>query len=66
MKLAYSMRRRRTSVRMTRWILLISFLILFARLVFATLGAWHHQLNDIEKIAQPVEQISSADDRSNN
>lgn len=66
MKLAYSMRRRRTSVRMTRWILLISFFILFARLVFATLGAWHHQLNDIEKIAPPVEQISNARDSSEN
>ncbi|MEA9388994.1 YfgG family protein [Acerihabitans sp. TG2] len=65
-KLAYSMRRRRTSGRMTRWILLISFFILFARLVFATLGAWHYQLNDIEKIAHPVEQIRNIGDRDNN
>lgn len=66
MKLAYSMRRRRTSGRMTRWILLISFFILFARLVFATLGAWHHQLNGIEKIASPVENRRNVDDRGNN
>jgi len=51
---------------MIRWILLISFFILFARLVFATLGAWHHQLNSIEKIASPVENRRNIDDRGNN
>ncbi len=63
MKLAYPMRRRRTSVRMTRWILFISFIFLFARLIFATLGAWdHHQ----EKMSEPSGQIISVDDRHDN
>ncbi|WP_413737620.1 YfgG family protein [Sodalis sp. RH21] len=56
------MRRRRTSVRMTRWILLISFVFLFARLVFATVGAWQHQQ---DKINEPAGQMNSVDDRRN-
>lgn len=63
MKLAYPMRRRRTSVRMTRWILFISFIFLFARLIFATLGAWdHHQ----DKMSEPVRQIMNSDERRDN
>ncbi|XBS68743.1 YfgG family protein [Acerihabitans sp. KWT182] len=46
-------KRRRTSVRMTRWILLISFIILFGRFVFAAIGAWHHQQ---AQPAEPIEQ----------
>nr|WP_312857212.1 YfgG family protein [Acerihabitans arboris] len=63
MKLAYSMRRRQTSVRMTRWILFISFIFLFARLIFATLGAWdHHQ----GKMSEPAGQIMNIGDRHDN
>lgn len=67
MKLAYTMRRRRTSVRMTRWILLISFAFLFARLIFATLGAWHHQQEQRDNIVEPIGQMQkiAVGDRGN-
>jgi len=39
---------------MTRWILLISFIILFGRFVYATIDAWHYQQ---AKTAEPAEQI---------
>lgn len=38
---------------MTRWILLISFIILLGRLLYATVGAWHHHQN---KRVTPAEQ----------
>ena len=60
MKLAYPMRRRRTSVRMTRWILLISFIILFGRFIYASIGAWQHHQN---KSAEPAGQIFNNDNR---
>ncbi|WP_213989918.1 YfgG family protein [Sodalis sp. dw_96] len=64
MKLAYSMhKRRRTSVRMTRWILLISFIILFGRFIFAAIGAWQHQQ---VKPAEPAEQMVNDGSRPDN
>ncbi|AHF76265.1 hypothetical protein Sant_1196 [Sodalis praecaptivus] len=53
MKAAFRMRRRPTTGRMTRWILLISFIILVGRLLYATVGAWHHHQN---KRVTPAEQ----------
>lgn len=35
-------RRHRFNSRMTRIILLISFLFLFGRFVYSSIGAWHH------------------------
>lgn len=35
-------RRHRFNGRMTRIILLISFLFLFGRFVYSSIGAWHH------------------------
>ncbi|QWA09664.1 DUF2633 family protein [Sodalis ligni] len=63
MKLAYPRKRRRTSVRMTRWILLISFIILFGRLIYATIGAWQHQQDGT---AEPTEQVVNDDSRPDN
>ncbi len=64
MKLAYPMRkRRRTSIRMTRWVLLISFIILFGRFIYAAVGAWQYQQG---KTAEPAEQILNTDNRPEN
>ncbi|WP_073961009.1 YfgG family protein [Sodalis-like endosymbiont of Proechinophthirus fluctus] len=38
---------------MTRWILLISFIILLGRLLYTTVSAWHHHQN---KRIDPAEQ----------
>ncbi|TKI06680.1 YfgG family protein [Martelella alba] len=54
------MRRRRTSFRITRWILFISFIILFGRFIYATIGAWQHQQH---KSAEPAGQMLNSDNR---
>ncbi|MDN8599197.1 MULTISPECIES: YfgG family protein [Citrobacter] len=43
MSQATSMRKRhRFNTRMTRIVLLISFLFFFGRFVYSSIGAWHH------------------------
>ncbi|WP_312982942.1 YfgG family protein [Atlantibacter sp.] len=49
MSQATSMRNRhRFNNRMTRIILLISFLFLFGRFVYSAIGAWYHHQDKIE------------------
>ncbi|MCT4701458.1 YfgG family protein [Enterobacteriaceae bacterium H20N1] len=48
-----SMRRRhRFNNRMTRIILLISFLFLFGRFVYSSIGAWHHHQHQKMQVQQ--------------
>lgn len=54
--------RNRFNNRMTRIILLISFLFLFGRFIYSSIGAWYHhqdkkeQNQQSQQISQPVER----------
>lgn len=48
--------------RMMRIILLISFLFLFGRFVYSSIGAWYHH-QDKKEQNQPVQQTSSPVER---
>ncbi|XOL94725.1 YfgG family protein [Enterobacter hormaechei] len=41
-------KRHRFNTRMTRIILLISFLFFFGRFVYSSIGAWHHHQDKIQ------------------
>ncbi|WP_071841381.1 YfgG family protein [[Enterobacter] lignolyticus] len=57
MNQATSMRKRhRFNSRMTRIILLISFLFFFGRFVYSSVGAWYHHQD--KKAAQESSQVS--------
>ncbi|EKS7762621.1 DUF2633 family protein [Edwardsiella ictaluri] len=54
--------KRRTNIRMTRIVLLISFIILFGRLLYASIGALNHhrsQQNSPVEQSQPVTQSNT-------
>lgn len=54
-------RRHRFNNRMTRIILLISFLFLFGRFVYSSIGAWYHHQDkkaDAQQSSQPVDTTS--------
>ena len=56
--------RNRFNNRMTRIILLISFLFLFGRFIYSSIGAWYHH-QDKKEQNQPVQQISQPVERTN-
>ncbi|URJ24353.1 DUF2633 family protein [Candidatus Blochmanniella camponoti] len=39
------MKRKKKKIRVAKWILLISFTILFARLIYASVNAWNYHKN---------------------
>lgn len=50
-------KRHRFNTRMTRIILLISFLFFFGRFVYSSIGAWYHHQDKIQsqQITQPLD-----------
>ncbi|WP_114193269.1 YfgG family protein [Edaphovirga cremea] len=47
--------RRKTNIQMTKIVLVISFIILFGRMIYAGVGAiFHHQDKQKNQIEQPV------------
>lgn len=56
--------RHRFNNRMTRIILLISFLFLFGRFIYSSIGAWYHH-QDKKEQNQPAQQTSQPVGRSN-
>ena len=56
--------RKRFNSRMTRIILLISFVFLFGRFVYSSIGAWYHhqdkkeQLQSTQSLNQPMQDNS--------
>lgn len=42
------MKKRKTKNQLTKGVLLISFIILFIRLIYASIGAFHHYKNNIQ------------------
>ncbi|WNN47586.1 YfgG family protein [Siccibacter colletis] len=59
---ATAMRRRhRFNSRMTRIVLLISFLLFFCRFVYSAVGAWHHHQDkqQIQQISQTIEPTTT-------
>ncbi|WP_071825777.1 DUF2633 family protein [Metakosakonia massiliensis] len=56
MSQATSMRKRhRFNSRMTRIVLLISFLFFFGRLVYSSIGAWYHHQDKLQ--SQQISQL---------
>nr|WP_196237780.1 YfgG family protein [Biostraticola tofi] len=51
---------------MTRWILLISFIILFGRLIFASISAWHHHQSKQTPYSTENKQPDTAAPESDN
>ncbi|SCC55741.1 Protein of unknown function [Kosakonia oryziphila] len=47
-------KRHRFNSRMTRIILLISFVFFFGRFVYSTIGAWYHHQGKVQ--SQPISQ----------
>ncbi len=45
-------KRHRFNGRMTRIVLLISFLFLFGRLIYSSIGAWHHHQEKVQQTQQ--------------
>ncbi|WP_165911760.1 YfgG family protein [Biostraticola tofi] len=66
LKLNIFKHKRRTSLRMTRWILLISFIILFGRLIFASISAWHHHQSKQTPYSTENKQPDTAAPESDN
>lgn len=56
--------RKRFNSRMTRIILLISFLFLFGRFVYSSIGAWYHH-QDKKEQNQLIQQTSQPVERTN-
>ena len=54
MNSAMSFKRHKTS-RMTRIVLLISFILLFGRLIYAVPGAFHHHKQKHQDVTVPTE-----------
>ncbi|AFJ46166.1 hypothetical protein EBL_c10560 [Shimwellia blattae DSM 4481 = NBRC 105725] len=50
-------KRHRFNSRMTRIVLLISFLFFFGRLIYSSIGAWHHHQDKVQQ--QQTQQQSS-------
>ncbi|NTZ45358.1 MULTISPECIES: YfgG family protein [Lelliottia] len=50
-------KRNRFNTRMTRIILLISFLFFFGRFVYSSIGAWYHHQDKIQsqQVSQPLD-----------
>jgi len=50
-------KRHRFNTRMTRIILLISFLFFFGRFVYSSIGAWYHHQDKIQsqQVSQPLD-----------
>ncbi|ABP61657.1 YfgG family protein [Enterobacter sp. 638] len=50
-------KRHRFNTRMTRIILLISFLFFFGRFVYSSIGAWYHHQDKIhsQQVTQPLD-----------
>ncbi|WP_312457405.1 YfgG family protein [Pseudescherichia sp.] len=58
MSQSHSMRKRqRFDSRMTRIVLLISFIFFFGRFVYSSIGAWYHHQDKAQsqQISQPVD-----------
>ncbi|MBU4681422.1 DUF2633 family protein [Cedecea davisae] len=53
-------RRNRFNNRMTRIILLISFLFFFGRFIYSSIGAWYHHQDKKVETQQSSQQIDSA------
>lgn len=53
-------KRHRFNTRMTRIILLISFLFFFGRFVYSSIGAWYHHQEKIQsqQVSQPLDSVS--------
>ncbi|NDO79440.1 DUF2633 domain-containing protein [Citrobacter sp. NCU1] len=63
MSQATSMRKRhRFNTRMTRIVLLISFLFFFGRFVYSSIGAWHHHQD--KKVSQQSTLITETPSQS--
>ncbi|AIR06421.1 YfgG family protein [Cedecea sp. P7760] len=53
-------RRNRFNNRMTRIILLISFLFFFGRFIYSSIGAWYHHQDKKAEPQQSSQQVDSA------
>ncbi|WP_061709947.1 YfgG family protein [Pseudenterobacter timonensis] len=53
-------RRSRFNTRMTRIVLLISFLFFFGRFVYSSIGAWHHHQDKIQSQQSSLSVETSA------
>ncbi|MCS3431948.1 YfgG family protein [Klebsiella sp. BIGb0407] len=53
--------RNRFNSRMTRIILLISFIFLFGRFVYSSIGAWYHHQDKKEQNQQPQQSSQSVE-----
>nr|WP_205246619.1 YfgG family protein [Enterobacter sp. Cy-643] len=53
-------RRNRFNNRMTRIILLISFLFFFGRFIYSSIGAWYHHQDKKAEAQQSSQQVDSA------
>ncbi|MDR9890758.1 YfgG family protein [Pseudenterobacter timonensis] len=53
-------RRHRFNTRMTRIVLLISFLFFFGRFVYSSIGAWHHHQDKIQSQQSSLSVETSA------
>lgn len=53
-------RRYRFNTRMTRIVLLISFLFFFGRFVYSSIGAWHHHQDKIQSQQSSLSVETSA------
>ncbi|AVY98182.1 DUF2633 domain-containing protein [Lelliottia sp. WB101] len=53
-------KRHRFNTRMTRIILLISFLFFFGRFVYSSIGAWYHHQDKIQsqQVTQPLDSVN--------
>ncbi|CAM7833359.1 DUF2633 domain-containing protein [Lelliottia nimipressuralis] len=53
-------KRHRFNTRMTRIILLISFLFFFGRFVYSSIGAWYHHQDKIQsqQVSQPLDSVN--------
>ncbi|VEB95879.1 Protein of uncharacterised function (DUF2633) [Cedecea lapagei] len=52
-------RRNRFNNRMTRIILLISFLFFFGRFIYSSIGAWYHHKDKKAETQQSSQQVDS-------
>ncbi|NUU68678.1 DUF2633 family protein [Enterobacteriaceae bacterium BIT-l23] len=53
-------KRQRSNSRMIRIVLLISFILFFARFIYSSIGAWHHYQ---EKVSAQQTSLSTSQDR---
>lgn len=62
MSQSHSMRKRqRFDSRLTRIVLLISFIFFFGRFVYSSIGAWYHHQDkaQLQQVVQPVDTTAS-------